>query len=335
MLRHQLDGRLFNEKPRMTREPDTVLIVTTSYDFAPDYVTPKLEARGVPHFRLNTDEFPMSVEARFDPEHGLEIRGRAGRIKGTRIKSVWYRRHVAPSLPPESDMGVREFCERESKAFMAGALSTLDTERWLSSPLAISRAEQKLYQLAFARKLGFRIPRTAAGNNAAAVRKLSSHGPIVAKAVHSGYITSESGNKGIFTSHVRKTDLEELDELHLAPVIFQEFIEKVSDIRVTVIGEELFAAEILSQTDESSRVDWRAADKPILEHRAHILPGNISVACKALVRGLGLHFGAIDLALDEDGGYTFFEINPNGEWVWLEDYLGFCISDSIAAWLDD
>ena len=110
-------------------------------------------------------------------------------------------------------------------------------------------------------------------------------------------------------------------------------MEKSSDIRVTVVGDEVFAAEILSQNRESSRVDWRATDDRNLEHRVHELPSTLIRRCRRLVSHLGISFGAIDFALKKDGTYVFFEINPNGEWLWIEDLLKMPISDRIAAWL--
>jgi D-alanine-D-alanine ligase-like ATP-grasp enzyme len=49
-----------------------------------------------------------------------------------------------------------------------------------------------------------------------------------------------------------------------------------------------------------------------------------------LVRGRGLHYGAADLAVDRDGEYVFFEVNPAGEWLWLEQLLAIGIPDAIA-----
>ena len=155
----------------------------------------------------------------------------------------------------------------------------------------------------------------------------------MAKALSSGYIAGSDGNQAIFTSALAPNDLEDLSGLDLAPVTLQEMVEKSSDIRVTVVGDEVFAAEILSQGRESSKVDWRATDDENLEHRTHELPPTLARRCRRLVSYLGLSFGAIDFALKADGTYVFFEINPNGEWLWLEDLLGLPISDRIAAWL--
>lgn len=312
---------------------DTVLLVTTSYDPAPEYVGAALERRGFPFFRLNTDQFPSLVRAEFNPQRGLTISDRRRSISGKQVKSVWYRRDVVPDLPDDLDPGTRDFCEREVRAFLGGTLAALPTQRWLSSPQAIWRAERKPYQLAVAAQLGFTLPCTMVTNEPAVVREFAQERRLVAKAVSSSYIRSPGGNQAIFTNALTPADLEDLDGLALAPVIFQENVEKSSDIRVTVVGNEVFAAEILSQRRESSKVDWRATDDPDLEHKTHELPSTLARRCLRLVSHLGLIFGAIDFALKPDGTYVFFEINPNGEWLWLEDQLGFPISDRIAAWL--
>jgi glutathione synthase/RimK-type ligase-like ATP-grasp enzyme len=311
----------------------TVLLVSASYDIAADYVARVLGSGGVAQFRLNTDKFPAQVRATFDPPRGFRLSDGQEELDSRDVTAVWYRRHVRPELPEDLQEGVREFCERESRAFLGGVLETLRGARWLSPPGAIAVAEKKPYQLSVASELGFEIPATVMTNDPSAVLEFAASSSLVAKAVSSGYIRSNEGNRGIFTSRVGEVDLEDLGGLTLAPVTFQQFVDKSADIRVTVIGSAVFAAEILSQSDESSRVDWRATDDPNLRHRRHELPSAIRRRCAELVRTLGLSFGAIDLALRKDGSYVFFEINPNGEWVWIEDQLGYPISQSIADWL--
>ena len=312
---------------------DTVLLVTASYDPTPTYVGAALECLGVPFFRLDTDRFPSEVRASFDPHGDILIYDGERSISGRDIKSVWYRRNVVPNLPDHLASGIREFCARETRAFLEGVLAALPTQHWWSSPQAIWSAERKPYQLAVAVQLGFTLPRTIVTNQQTAVRSFAEERVLIAKAVSSGYISEPDGMQAIFTSAVDSDDLENLDGLSLAPVIFQERVEKESDIRVTVVGDNVYCAEILSQSQASSMIDWRATDDPHLEHRMHELPPSLASRCRHLVSRLGLGFGAIDLALKPDGTYVFFEINPNGEWLWLEDQLGLPISSSIAAWL--
>ena len=312
---------------------DTVLIVTASYDAAPEYVAQALDRRSVPYFRLDTDRFPDEIQLSFDPSEGITITDCGRSISANEIMSVWYRRNVAPILPEELGTGSREFCEREARAFIEGALRAIPTDRWLSSPEAIWRAEKKPYNLAIAAKLGFTLPPTIITNHAQRVRDFSRGRNLVAKAVSSGYIQHPDGFHAIFTNALGPEDLVDLSGLTLAPVTFQEKIEKSSDIRVTVIGDNVFAAEILSQNRQSSKTDWRATDDPHLEHVKHQLPTDLADKCRKLVKKLDIGFGAIDLALTPDGNYVFFEINPNGEWLWIQDKLGYPIAEAIASWL--
>ena len=312
---------------------DVVLLVTASYDLAADHVSDALSRLGVPTFRLDTDRFPMEVKATFDPASGLVLRQGDECVQSRHIRSVWYRRNVDAGLPKYLDQYNLEFCRRESRAFLEGALLSIPTTRWISYPAAIWLAERKVYQLSVALELGFNLPSTMITNDDVAARGFTESLETIAKAVSSGYVDSPDGYRAMFTTSLARSDLDDLDTLRLAPVTFQEKVRKASDIRVTVVGDDIFAAEIMSQSHQSSETDWRATENPDIEHRLHELPDRVKTQCLMLVDRLGLEFGAIDLALTAPGEYTFFEINPNGEWLWLEYQLGFPIADRIAKWL--
>jgi D-alanine-D-alanine ligase-like ATP-grasp enzyme len=53
------------------------------------------------------------------------------------------------------------------------------------------------------------------------------------------------------------------------------------------------------------------------------LPDKVRESLLALVRSYDLRFAAIDLAVDRAGRWVFFEVNPNGQWAWL-DLAGVC-----------
>ena len=60
------------------------------------------------------------------------------------------------------------------------------------------------------------------------------------------------------------------------------------------------------------------------------MPDEIKKACVDLTKYYGLEFGAIDLVLTPEGNYVFLEINPNGQWAWIEVLTRLPISDAIA-----
>jgi glutathione synthase/RimK-type ligase-like ATP-grasp enzyme len=117
----------------------------------------------------------------------------------------------------------------------------------------------------------------------------------------------------------------------LAPVTFQEEVPKRSDLRVTVVGSTCFAVSIESQAQPDTTTDWRrpAAMEPALEFVT--LPTLVQERCSQVLRALKLTFGAIDLVHSLSGQYVFLEVNPTGQWGWLEVQLGLPISSSIAA----
>lgn len=97
---------------------------------------------------------------------------------------------------------------------------------------------------------------------------------------------------------------------------------------MTVVGEHIFAAKINSQLSSESLTDWRAANN-ILPHEKIQLPNELESKCLELNRYFKLNFSAIDFILDTNNEYFFLEINPNGQWAWIEQLLEYPISKAI------
>lgn len=102
----------------------------------------------------------------------------------------------------------------------------------------------------------------------------------------------------------------------IAPTIFQELLAPKTDYRVTVVGKEHFACKIESTDGTKVPTDWRTK-KDGITFLPCSLPSEVSKKCIDLVSRFGLIFGAIDLAQVGDK-FFFFELNPNGEWGWLQ-----------------
>jgi glutathione synthase/RimK-type ligase-like ATP-grasp enzyme len=62
------------------------------------------------------------------------------------------------------------------------------------------------------------------------------------------------------------------------------------------------------------------------------LPPEVDKRLVELVRGLGLRFAAVDFVVDEteQDGYVLVDINPNGQWAWLQEATGLPIAAAIA-----
>jgi len=116
----------------------------------------------------------------------------------------------------------------------------------------------------------------------------------------------------------------------LTPSIFQEYIEKDYELRITVVGERVFSAKVESQHNEKTKIDWRKEKLKFTEYK---LPDAISKKCVLLLKTLDLNFGAIDLIKTKSGEYIFLEINPNGQWAWIEFDTKLEISEAIISFL--
>jgi len=110
-------------------------------------------------------------------------------------------------------------------------------------------------------------------------------------------------------------------------------VSKRSEMRVTVVGHRVLAAEIGSQESRATRYDWRHYDDDTVPYRAYRLPPSVEARCVELLGALNLSFGAIDLIRTPDDEFVFLEINPNGQWAWIEEAAGLPIGDAIARWL--
>lgn len=309
-----------------------ILIVSTVADVATDHVVGFLSRWGIAHRRVNTEDFPFDASLTLDFQEGsrtsLSFSGNS-----QQPSAIWYRRMRAPALPDGMDPGVYDFCLRENRAVLLGGLLSQQT-RWMSKPTAVWQSEFKPYQLRVAKEVGFRIPATIVSNDPVAIRKaFYDFGSLVVKPARSGHFIEAGEEFSIFTSLITHSDLDALDDTKWTPSIYQEHIKKLYDVRVTVVGTRLFAAAIHSQTDPEATVDWRRTANPQLPHSVIELPTLVVNQIRALMIILGLEFGCIDFILTEQGEYVFLEVNPSGQWLWLDDQLDLGISEAVASWL--
>ncbi|MBI5306607.1 hypothetical protein HZB04_03425 [Candidatus Wolfebacteria bacterium] len=102
-------------------------------------------------------------------------------------------------------------------------------------------------------------------------------------------------------------------------------------MRVTIVEDEIFAVKIDLQANPFTAVDWRHPeyiDK--LSYIAVEFPSEVSDRCQRMMKQLRLAFGAFDFIMSKEGKLYFLEVNPNGQWYWLEDLAKIQISDAIA-----
>lgn len=315
----------------------TILIVTHSED---NYCTPSvldaLKARGERVFRFDTDRFPTEVMLRLhdaDGAHGWTVVDGDDRLDLGEVTAVWYRRaNVAGNLPKDMDRQHRAAAFKESHRAVQGMLAGMEV--FTLDPIErIRAAEHKPLQLRVAQRLGLEIPRTLLTNDAAVVREFAARcaGGMVTKMMSSFAVYEDGKEKVVFTTPVTEAHLADLSGLDLCPMVFQENVPKALELRVTVVGERVFAASIDSQSSKRAQHDWRRDGHEMVGDWKHYdLPDAVKAQLLGLMDHFRLNYGAIDLIVTPDGRHVFLEINPAGEFFWLERAPGLPIADALA-----
>lgn len=309
------------------------LLVTNRRDITTDFVVLELQRRGHAYCRLNTEAFASAVLNWRPPEAcwGLCIEGQD--LDLADVRAGYFRRPVLPEPPAGYDLDTRVYAIGEWSAALKSLYGIIG-RRWLNSPELIDQAEDKPRQLQLASTLGFDIPETLVTNDLEAARAFAADFCAIAKPLRHALIKQRDGDRIVFTSRVDFDSVRDPDVMRAMPIILQREIPKRLDIRVTVVGSQVFAASIDSQRDPETTVDWRRTATPDLPHAVHELPHSLSERCVALTAQLGLRFGAIDLVLDTAGRYWFLEINPNGQWGWIQTRTGHPIAEAIVTELE-
>ncbi len=123
----------------------------------------------------------------------------------------------------------------------------------------------------------------------------------------------------VFTHAVAEADLDALSGLRQSPMVFQERIPKARELRVACVDGRCFPGALDATRYESIAVDWRHPDvsEVGIGWEPDALPRDVEAQLGALLRALGLVFGAVDLIRTPDGEHVFLEVNPAGEWGML------------------
>jgi glutathione synthase/RimK-type ligase-like ATP-grasp enzyme len=254
-----------------------------------------------------------------------DFRFTAGRrsLRASDVGAVWWRRPQPFALHPEVRRGRRDFAYRECTEAFQGLWQSLAV-LWVNPPVSDEAASHKPFQLTMAQRMGLAVPRTLVTNDPARARdfvRSCRPGAAVFKALSA---TLEDWRE---TRLVRQEELSKLHLVRYAPIIFQEYVEG-ADLRVTAVGDRLFAAAIHAEETEypvDFRIDFdRARVEPV------DLPETVARRLRRLVRALGLAYAAIDMRRGRDGRHLFLEANPSGQFLFVERRTGQPITAALA-----
>ncbi len=267
-----------------------ILIISANEDVHAQAVMRELARHDYAGTRmLNLSEFPVRHELQF-PDRTVSMK---------EVSAVWWRRPRPFAIPAEVKDSEFQRMWQSSRAL------------WVNNIQRDAAASNKPYQIGLANEIGLRIPETLITSDPEEAREFWAAVP--------GQVIYQP-----FTAKLEEQTMAE--SVRLAPVIFQKYVAG-KDLRITVIGDRLFAAETGARIGE-----YQAGMRPNtgLRCRCHELPPAIQEKLLILMRRLGLEYGAIDMRLTPEGEYVFFEVNPAGQFLYVELATGMKIAAALA-----
>lgn len=294
----RVDGHVLIVASRVTREVDGVI--------------DRLRDRGIHVSRFSPCQFPSDELLTWRP-------GEAGKAL-SRPDAAWICDFSGWSVERSLTGLQRDVAVAETTAFIEGLFLT-SAANWLNDPISIRRASRKMLQLEVAEGLGANVPVTCVTNDYAEARDFCfNHSPSIVKALATGFIAYGDQAIKLYTRRVPEDLSSILEGLKSGPLIFQEMINKVEEIRAIVIDKDAFLTRMnLDGLSDDSvdirRLDYRkerkrfqnCTDRPDIE----------KTSCD-IVSNLGLSYGCLDWAIDRKGNAIFLECNPMGSFKWFE-----------------
>lgn len=300
-----------------------ILIVSNPRDLHAMAVSREIERRGKTCKILNTewrDDSPLYYKI---GKHGSPVQETGlGDTEINAATTLWWRRPYNPiSNENVADLD-KDFVRAEKKMGLLGMFFSSGC-RIINRPEREYIANNKPFQLQMALQAGFNVPLTCITNNGEEARTFINELNNQGKRVIFKTLTVPKNSWAPTQLITIKQVLDE--ELSLAPVIFQECIERGIDLRICVVGQNLFSASIRSNYPEL--IDWRL--DPMYKTEHYELDERTKSKIREFMRIIGLDTGSIDLRIAPDGETYFFEVNPSGQFLWLEADLGLPISASL------
>lgn len=309
----------------------TVLIISQELDTTADHVVLALADRGIPVFRIDRAWFPerltLEAELRDDRWTGC-LRTMERHVELEDIRSVWYRWRSKFVLSSQLYPDDRQHAEREARTGFDGVVYSLDA-RHVNHPHRVA-ALTKPVELLFAARCGLRVPQTVISNSSSQVLDFANGSHSVVRKLFSCHVTGNADHSMVgHTRLITEADLADMQHVTLTAHQVQQYIDKIMDVRVVVVGDRIFPVAI-HPLSEAARVDFRT-DYRALRHEVIELPVAVTQGIRRFMTASGLLMASMDFSVDRERRYYFLESNPaGGQYGWLEAKAGVPITAAVA-----
>jgi hypothetical protein len=309
-----------------------LLIVTSESDIHADVVIKELQKTHITPIRLNSEGFIKNSTYFYEWQSSAVDFKRFLSFEDSfkeaeNIGVIWWRKPDKYVVFPEvTDDWAIKYCQEETESLIYSLCGLYPQAKWVNHYYKLRLPSHRINQIPVAKKLGIAIPPTLVTNSYEAIYEfLSKQGSCIIKPMRYSGFLHDGKQYGCYTRPIDLETLEEFkDSIRLAPVFLQKRIAKKAEYRVTLIGENHFVCRIDAQHTKDSDValDWRVTEPEKLIHIADKLPIEYIKKLYQMLDKFGLNFGAFDIIRDDDETLYFIELNPNGQWYWIEILTG-------------
>lgn len=320
------------------------LVVTSESDIHADAVINDIYHHGINAIRLNIDTFIQKSSYAYEWSSSGQLTEdflffNDSQKQAKNIKVIWWRKlgswdryTVFPEIQEKSAI---DYCQKETDALIHSLAGLYPQAKWINSWQDIEYSSYRINQIAIAKKLNLRTPETIVTNCYEKLENfLHLQGDCIIKPITQHPVFTYNGNQHrLYTRKIDYLTLQEFkNSIHFSPVFVQKEIKKRHEYRITIIDEDCFVCRIESQdtNDEDVKIDWRIIDPNKLGHHLDNLPLKYILKLKKMLKEFRLNFGAFDIIEDINNDLFFIELNPNGQWYWIELLTGMQIAQAMA-----
>jgi glutathione synthase/RimK-type ligase-like ATP-grasp enzyme len=297
-----------------------------------------LRRKGAPHTLWHTADFPTRSEETISFSTGelaVIIKGPDLTVENQDFRTIWYRRPLTQPDTENLHPADRLFARHNCDTFRRSLLPLLGTRAfWVNPPAASDHASQKILQHKAALDCGFTMPDTLYSNDPDEIRRFIAHqgGQVIFK-ILTGAPWRDSNTRWVsYAAPLSEAQLVEDDLLRQTPSIYQTIVPKAYELRVTVMGRQVFTAKVLSQETQEGKLDWRRAYRELSMVPSQI-PDEVREQCFRLMERLGIVFGCFDFIVTPEGQHVFLEVNEAGQFLFVEEYTGLPLLDAFCEFL--
>jgi hypothetical protein len=322
-----------------------LLIITSETDIHADAVIKEIHESIIEPIRLNSESFIQQSQYSFNwdmkanmTDCNLCFQDSLRQVKD--VKVIWWRK-PDNYLPHASviDPWAIKYTHQETRSLILSLHGLFPKAKWVNDYYDIRLPSHRINQIPIAQQLEILVPPTIITNSyEPALEFIKIHKDCIIKPMgYSGFL-HEDKQYACFTRPIDIDILEAFREsIHLAPLFIQRRIAKKAEYRVTIIGRQHFVCrlDVKHLNDPDVNMDWRVIEPDKVIHVPDTLPDEYIQKLRGMLDIFGLNFGAFDIIRDDDDELYFIELNPNGQWYWMEILTGMPMAKAMVELITD